>query len=519
MASYLQVFDGSALADPIVVSLGPGDTSATYSRQVWNDKAGAEGADTAAGLRIVLEAYNAVLGSWVRRGMPILDELWCSLRITSVTNTGDATFGPYSTGTKRIGANCEFETPDLPANCAFNVALSVFGPATIDTTAIELRLVAVDAENSKGLADKTGLLGSGILPGWRDAALRKIVTGFRVTASGTASVSVSAGIVDFDGVRACGIVSSHTLNQNDSAAAALALGQSYKVTISVDASGVVTATKGTKAVSPTAPAVPTDEIFVAYVTVDYQGGGTSVIDQADVDDASAVHCDYDVLAGAGLTVEIHSGSGVSTTSHYQFHGVVNVLSLAASDTSYIWRRPDGTFEDELLGVAPEDGSELLAEVDTDGSGVTAIRDRRVYLTAPLTDYMIALRKSGAINATATYCDWSALPFDAELVDVTLEVGDKGTSASGSFQVDVNTIPAGTSSTSGTRTTIYTSQGTENHLPTVAYNAAVARDVSYFHEVRRFSAGTRFSFDVDAVPGTISVNPTDLYVYLRFRRYR
>jgi len=517
MPAYLEIYDGASLAGPLTITgLGPGDTSATESLTLWNDKGGAHGADTSRGLRLVAAAYNSVLGAWVRSGLNILDQGWIQCRITGTVNTEDPTFPAFTTSTRRIGANMEIELDDLPPNCGYNFDFSIFAPASIDTAATLVQIIAIDQENSFALAHSVGRMGSGILPEWRDASRRRIVTGATITASGAASVVVSESLQDYDGARVASIESTHTLNQNDGAAAALAAGQSYIAVISINAAGARTATKGVKGTSPTAPATPAAEIYVGEVTVDHQVGGTSIIDQADVDQGALIRGDYYLEAGSGLVLNIHSGRGISSTSQYQRHGIISTLSLTASDTSYIWLRPDGNFEDNVTGIAPDEGAHLFAEVDCDGSAITAIRDRRSYLTRPWDLLVLDLRLGTVSGTSSAPLDFGIAPDDAEIDELRFE----GTAVSGggadTYICEVATAPEGEPA-AGTWTTIFTSSGTQDLRPTIAYNATVLAASAKFHEVRRVTKGQRIGAWVPAIPAGGTLTGARCFVLLR--RYR
>lgn len=506
-APLLALYDGAALAANITVALGPGDVSAVYTRQLWNLKAGS--GDTATGVQLLEEALDGA--TWKRQGLPVLDGLWASVRATGVINTGDPTFS-YSSGTKRLGSSSRMELPNIPANCAIVLDFRFFAPGSIQTTAIETRFIGVSEQNSYGVANKLGMLGSGILPGWRDAALRKVVTGRNITTAGTAVITAVRGIADYDGASVASLNTTHTLDQNDSVPSALTAGQAYIATISQNAAGVVTVTKGARSTTPTKPAVPADHVWLAYVTVDYEVGGTSIIADADVDDA-ITRTDYYFEASAGLNIAIHSGSGISTSSHYQFHGTISSLTLTASSTNYLWRRPDGTWEDNVTGLAPIDGAELLGEANTDGSSVTAIRDRRVYLSRPWDEICVEMRKA-SVSATGTAEDWCVVPEDAEISRVRAEVKSVSGGASGSYVFDVNTHAEGTMAAP---VTIYTGQATDSRLPSIAYNATVLFDEELFHQVRRVKRGQRLSFDTDAIPA--GGTATDVRISVFLRRYR
>ena len=515
MGGYPQFFEswGGAAAAAVSTTLGPGDTI-SYSRTLANDYLSAQSAGAMTGVRLALEVKIA--GVWRRSGHPALDDGWASFRIASVENAGDATFGPYSTGAKRIGTYADFETRDIPENCGLNFTIQWDAPSDIPTTAFEWRLVPLWDQNSVATGAKVGeARGGGVLPGWRDESIRKVVTGREIITAGTDAIIVERGTWDYDGARGTTVRSSHTLNQNDSVPSALTAGQSYIATISQDSTGAVTVTKGTRAVSPTAPAVPTNHIFLRYITVDYQVGGTSIINDADLS-GTFIRGDYYVEAGTGLSVEIHAGRALYATSSWSFHDIVSVCGVTASITNYVWARPDGTFSATATEAPPIAGAELLCEADADGSAVTAVRRRASALGIPVDVIPIELRL-GNVSATGTFLEFCEMPFDWELLSVKFLAKSLSGGAANSYKIDVNTAAEGEPS-GGTHTTIYTGQGgSDDRRPAIAYNATMLSVEEQFHEVRRGNRGARISVDVDAIPagGTL----TDARVVLNVRRYR
>jgi len=506
----LEMYDGAVLADPIAFTLGPGETSAQVEVDFWNLRG--DTGDTAPGLRLVLEANDGV--NWVRSGLPILEQLWGTAKITGVINDGDPTFGPYSTGTRRLGTNNEFEFPDLPANCALSLAIQFFAPASITTAGVDFRLVPEWDQNTKGLADKIGTIGSGVVPTSRDIGKRRVLGARQMVTEGSDTSIVARGLPGRDGVEVVGLRSSHTFNQSDSAAAALAAGESYIVCISQDADSVVTATKGLKGVTPAQPAIPTDDDWLAWIEVLYDAGGTS-IDGTNVDAASLKRGDYLVEAGVGLNVTINTGAGIGTTSHYFWDDSKISVGVTASVTNYIWKRPDGTGSATLTEVMPVDGCELLADVDCDGSSVTAVRNRQVRLWPAVVEVQLEL-KLGDVTATGALLAWTTAPFDLEMASLRLEAADNSGGAADAWIADVLTAAEG-EPLSGTWATVFTNFATDDQRLTMAWDATVLAVETRYHEVRRVKRGQRIGVSIVDMPAGATLS--DARVIVNARRYR
>lgn len=173
------------------------------------------------------------------------------------------------------------------------------------------------------------------------AAHSGLLRGFEVTATDPADdqVHVAAGFCQLAGLPYGFIGSSHTLNQNDGSAAALASGESYFATLSVGTGGV-TATKGDKAAAdPDKPSVPAGERFLKYVEVTHEVGGTSVIETSDLS-GETLYDRFEAREGTGLELIVHSGDAVGGGS-WRFYRHSESLTLEDDDTNYIWQTAQG----------------------------------------------------------------------------------------------------------------------------------------------------------------------------------
>lgn len=95
---------------------------------------------------------------------------------------------------------------------------------------------------------------------------------------------------------------------------------------------------------------------------------------------------FRVTAGAGLSVDYQGGQAWLGGSFYSLSDG-NLGSLPPNDTSYIFMNSSGVIASNITGF-PGDGIPL-AEADTDGTIVTAVRDRRAYhnVISPSTSYL------------------------------------------------------------------------------------------------------------------------------------
>ena len=176
-----------------------------------------------------------------------------------------------------------------------------------------------------------------------------------------------------------------TLDQTDSASATLASGESYIACISQSASSLVpTVTKGTKAMSPTRPSPPSGELVLAWITVSYQAGGTSVIAGADID-RDLTFGRYRVTAPAsGLTAIVHAGNAI-IGDFAQIRTVRGAVSLVASASNRIWLEDSGIITVTQDDTPPSAGALCLAIAITNATDITTLTDTRPFLVPDWSD--------------------------------------------------------------------------------------------------------------------------------------
>jgi hypothetical protein len=509
--------DGVTPATPMTIGdVGEGDVTATFERWVYNDPDLSHSASTMTGLRLLVLALDGT--EYVPSGLPLVNQLWARVKVLEVDNAADPTMPQYSTGLIPAGADSDVRLPDLPPGCGIKVAIYFKIPDGQQELAHSFALDVADDGNSMPLRRGATLAtGTGIIPGYRDHGLRRIVEGLGVTASGGNTVTFERGRFDFDETEAYVPQStSAAISQNDVNASALVAGEKYVVAVTQKSDKTVTLTKGAKSAgTPTKPDLPADEIFRAWVTINYGAGGT-VINTADIDTTGVVRTDYSATVDA-LELTIHSGTGVTSTDLLQFTDAVTIANLTPSATNYVWRLSNGHHQLTTTADLPEPGADLIYEYVTDGSGVTGEYDHRKYVDVALIDEVMLLQHADEATAAVAKFAWAPILGRRELHEVIVECADIGDGSGGSLKVDVLTFAAG-EAMGGAGTSIYTSSGTDDRRPAIAFGATMLRTVSRDHDTRRFADGTRFTASILAVPTGAATGPTDVRVYLRFRRY-
>ncbi|HXG58203.1 MAG TPA: hypothetical protein VNL91_04200 [Thermoanaerobaculia bacterium] len=506
------------LSDAIVAVVGAGTVYGPDEIHLWNDLGGLLGADA---LRDAFIRPLVTNGSQLAsEGFPILDEGWVQVAIVGQNSTGDSTMEFQTEAFTPIGGGRVLQLKDIPRNCARHIEVKIVPPANASNTASTVHLELVWDQGSIVLpVHLTTVSGQGVIPAWINQSARVLRRGRELSASGSAVVTIAKGSFAYDG--AFENVPQETKTFNLTAAdGALGVGQIYRARLSQKSDRTVTVTKSNKGADPAKPAVPAGEINLGTVTVAYQGGGTPVINPSDLDVSDVSYSEFLVLAGSGLTCRVAAGEAFSSAGTKPFSGAFATLNLVDNATNRIWLYRDGTFAVTQSDTVPSVGAQKLAHVVTAAGVITSIdHTPKTWIAAAVNEERIILLLAGDLDQTITQAAIGILFADAMLEYVDFEIGSPGVgAASGAWKVDVKYWQPGASIATAP-TTIYTSSGTQDYRPQIAYNAASLRSVdNNDHEVVSFKRGTRFTVDLVAVPGgTFSDAPKHGFVVLRFRR--
>jgi len=189
---------------------------------------------------------------------------------------------------------------------------------------------------------------------------------------------------------------------------------------------------------------------------------------------------------------VHSGEAIVDNRLIRIDGSTS-LTLSASVTQTIYLNPDGSFEVSTT-AATQARAEPLWEVTTDGSGETARVDLRSL--AALKRQAIVLRFPGTISASdEAYSAYAGrrtgrLSFP---VPVRAYVSSSGaTSGSTIFDVEIRE--------SSSWVTLFTSSGSDDRRPTIAYDSTEDEDLSALPEKTTVEPGAMIRAVADAVAG-------------------
>lgn len=489
MAQVEILTTANAAATGLTFSGVVGTATAAQTFRIWYNRGTASGTVSGLALQIEIEDPNNP-GTYLSSGLAALDNKHVQMRINGQSATS---FEQQATDWVNVGTNARLYVSPIPGN-QYRILEVRYNPPLTEGAASEsgnFRILPYYAVAAFGTADGVTQQGSGILTGVTDGTVREFVEIPTVTGSADV-VTVSRRWWVYDGTSMRDLVRTHTLNQNDSAVSALTSGQAYKAVISQGPSGTSTATKGVRATaaSAVAPSLPTGHMQIAVVTVTYQGGGTSSISSGNIS-VSAINGRFGVTSsGSSLNLTIGGGRALFAGTFIRLDST-STVALTASSTNRVWLGSQGTFSvvttDDL---PPTSGALWICTATTNGSGVTALTDKRRFHEP--TARLIALKKSGS-EATGTLADYAVVPFRAQVDRLVMALGTASSGgATGSTTADVNLVTGGSSAT------LFTNQGgSPESRPTIAAGSYV--DATAYPEVTAtLEAGDLLTLDLDAI---------------------
>lgn len=461
----------------LVVDLPIADEAGSYSTpvelHVWND-IGAVTGQTAGNAVILVETEDpGSPGTWRRSGLQPQDEQWSEVRIVGYTATGDPTWSVTNTDWVPLGAYLRALLGPIPYDCAVHIEYRERASLSAAATTHTRRLVVLYDEYAAPLPSGVTAGLRGVVHGIGDSGHTGILRGLAVTATGTPDdeVHVAAGQWDHKGILRGKVASDHSLNQT-AADGALAAAQLYYATLSVGAAGV-TVTKGNKGATPAKPAVPSGEKFLAWVQVDYQAGGTSVIETADITGTTIYDRYHLEPVASSLTAYLHAGQALGGGT-WRYHTDRTLVAFDASVTSYVWQLATGLPE-VTTTTTPPTGTALvpLYRVTTDGTEITEVVDLRTYA-----GQTVVLHLRGDLPGSPGTIDTLVVAHEHLVVErVLYRLSDNGGGSSGATQLDTTVTPLG-----GAAATLYTSHATEDHRPSWDFDATDLRNDDGIHEV-------------------------------------
>ena len=492
--------DGTTAAGVDTYTPTAGTPTAAQTTRIYNDNGGAAAADDATELRITALARTSG-GVNFTAEHALAAGAYIECRAVGSGGTG---VGAQTTEWTPVGKGKFLYLRDLPSDCYRTIETRINAPAGFGTEDVEVLLRAV--ANSPAVVIEDGHHESGavgVCHGVGDGRFGALLEGGTLTASGPADANVNLDLTTWiaAGVPHTLVPQTVAINGTDGAAASLASGESYWCALTLASDGTVTQTKSVKGTSPLAvsarPTPPSDEPLLGYVEREFD----ATIESGDIYQDQRVYGWFKATSsGASLVVTISAGQAMVDNRLIIFNSSSNV-TCTASDVTSVYLNPSGTFTANITGIRPTDRSLLLYEFTCDGTGVTATVDRRKYIGNRM--IVMSFEDQGAVtNGTSVYSSWpsGSRGYVLPLVGIVLTLGVPGT-VSGSTIADVN------QATAGTFTTLFTSQGSSDQRPTLAFGASNYTDYGARPEVYQIDPWSRWRVDWDAVAGTPGTDGT------------
>ena len=459
MAASPKWYDNSnvLLSTPVSVA-GTGGTPGTAAVvKLINHKGAGSGDPILNGQLIALSRANGSSDAYAEGGRSLLDRQMLEVRITGGYNQTLS-----ATDWVKVGRGKRFDR--LPSSITYDTGvtleLRVNAPADAADVDDQVRFALVD-DRGRLIAEGVSLAGGdGVCCPLGDPSAFLIVSGGNV-AQDDAGASNDVDVPDFVYLSQGKLWS---LRSHEVTIAASTSGKNRYVGVILETDGTSGIVEGSEVVGALAdsdkPAIATDEILLAWV----QRDDTATIVTADISNtwtAGLFSVTY-----SGLTATVNPGPYAIVDDSLVYQSGSQNATLGTSVTNYLWLLPSGSLEVTTTDVPTTQVKALiLAELDTDGSGVTAFRDRRVISGAHAHATHFELR--GDLDTT-TYA-YATLPnAKAAWLDplrpILAGIGTQGDHSTGSTLFDVQVRRA------GTYTTLFADTA---DMPTIAYNAGTA----------------------------------------------
>lgn len=454
---------GTALLQTITFSDVPkGEVSSTQTFRLVNDDSQVS-VDTATEVRLTVRQVDQVTGDAVLRGLRAVDERWIEMRGNGVGNS-NSIITPWTP----VGRARYLLLPQLAAGEYHEIEIRYAPPASAPSGEIEFKLEGEALGRLNALEQgHTESTKDGVISGVGDQSFSELVLGAAPTANGPPDDKINVPDLLFivAGRPRVKLAHSLTLNDQDASAQTIGVGEAYWATISLAADGSLTVTKSDKGTAPlgtgTIPDAPAGEIL--YTVVNRLQSG---IDSAQID-YRAIQARFEYVGATGLNVTL--GKGWARVDNSLINTQVETpLTMTANSTNRIWAVSDSTgqFEVTTTATPPATRAYLLYEVTTDGSGVTAVVDKREYIGPELVrvEWSIAGGLSAG-DAIALYPGRRPgyVPGPRSLL---VAIGDNGSgNATGQTRFEVSR-----SDEAGGWQTLFSSKATDDRRPVISYNA-------------------------------------------------
>lgn len=460
--------------------------------QIWNNKGGA-GADPLKNARLKGLFREPGQTPYESSGLEWADQRWIEARLTG--GLGGLTIS--ATDWKPIGAGKFLEIPQLDNDRGVSVEIRVSAPADAQSDSIEWAIRVAIATSEALPEGATEATPDGIYIGLGDAdqTVHAYNGGNVVENPGGADSNVQVQPAAWI---AKGLA--YAIRQQLVNVPAAAAGKARYDLLSLNTTGTVTRTAGSEVTPPLTsankPALPAGHLALAYVNRD----DTSAIQNADIENVAAVGL-Y-AFSSSGLTATVGVGPMARVDNALCQNRASQSITLTASATNYVWLLRTGELAKTTTSAPPVARALLLHEADTNGSAVTAHRDRRFFVGYK--PVQIRFEWLGT-QVVGTY-RYAVLPSEraaqlVPLMSIFAALGAQGNGTGGQTRYTVEV------ERSGSWVDLW---ATAADRPSIAYNAAppVNNPVALFPDRFDLPSRCRLRAKATELPSGASSDPTD-----------
>ena len=462
----------------------PGVPSAAESVELWNDKGGTLGADTAREIRIVpLARPEGAATPFKEAGYDIVDKLGLQMRITGGLNGGNYSATSYQS----IGLNTWLEVPgEMAADTGVAMDVRPYLPPTADDTAMEVRL-RVDSRLSVPIqAGAWEAGGSGVLHGLGDVTRSEMLhLGAELTFNGDDTIDIPDVVWISLGAPYARLLSTETFDDTDGSAATLGVNEEYQAAVTLSSAGA-TITKGDKAAigASVRPTLPAGALLWFWVTRDDAG----VIEAADVEEVAPLG-GYGLRGTSGLTATI--GAGRALAGRYLPRADVEAgYDVVDDDTSTVWLLPDGSIS--VSATAPESQALALLEATAAASAITSTTDLRRWAGGRMHTPTLRIDSPAAADVDV-WTNSTGRPLDILPGGLTFDLYEDWSTlsaVSGSWKLELEQRAPG-----GSWVSLFTSSGTDDRRPDIQFDGTTQ---AILPEVRTVAAGNQVRIRVVSI---------------------
>ena len=499
---FYESTDTTPVTSLTFAAVAPGTPTAAQEVHLWNDKGDVLGSDSSLDMILRVLARQGGSGDFSESGLEVLDRKAVQVRLIGSQGTAIA----VTTAWKNLGATFVMDLQDLPKDSAIEMEVRINAPSNMATDAVDV-VFRVERSFSDGLAKGAyEQSGAGIYEGLGDGAhtMWWLVSDVVEDDAGAgADVDIPDLSWVYEGQPNNVLTHEITFTNLDGSAAALGAGEAYAAAITAGADGTLTVTKGDKVTAPPTegdrPLLPNGELLLAWVNVPF---GLVIQDSDIVNVYTLGHFAY---VDSGLELTVGAGKAI-VGDHFIRHTSTSAITLGVSDTWEVFLLEDGSLDSTNDGSRASDRALLLYEVTTDGSAITAVVDKRIYLQGSPVNLVIPKGSDVAVNDFALWAPEGSgkwyIPPGKRIRILTTDPSPAGAS-SGDTVVDLERVR------NGTPTTLFTSQGTDDRRCTLLFTDDYDDDA--FPEVLDIQPGDILRAIVDAIP--TGGAPSDIIIAL------